>query len=239
MKKLFIAVCLLSVSVLARAQKIINDPNVEMRTITGSFNGVTVSGGIDIYLSQGEEAVAVSAEQPEHRDRIKAAIVNGILKISYDSKSGIAFNIGDAKRLRAYISYKILNSIKASGGSDVTIDGVIKSGELRIDVSSGSDFRGEVDVDHLKVDQSSGSDVKISGRATTLSVDASSGSDFNGYDLVAETCDLKASSGSDIQITANKELSAVATGASDIHYKGKPAVKHVKASGASEVKSRG
>ncbi|HUC80659.1 MAG TPA: head GIN domain-containing protein [Flavisolibacter sp.] len=239
MKKLFIAVSLLCVALVSGAQKVINDPNVELRTVAGAFNGIAVSSGIDLYLSQGDEVVAVSAERPEHLDRIKTEIVNGTLKIWYDAKSGININIGDAKRMRAYVSYKTLNSIKASSGSDVTVDGVLKSSELRIDISGGSDFKGKVDVDHLKVDQSGGSDVNISGRATTLSVDASGGSDFNGYDLNTEICDLEASGGSDIEVTASKELSAKASGASDIHYRGKPNVKMAKASGASEVKGKG
>jgi hypothetical protein len=239
MKKLFSLVCLLCAVVFSHAQKVINDPNVQVRTVSGSFHGVSVSGGIDLFLSQGDEAVAVSAEKTEHRDRIKTEIVNGVLKIWYDSKSGININFGDAKRLRAYVSYKTLKSLDASGGSDVTVDGTIKSNELRLDLSGGSDFKGKVEVENLKVNQSGGSDITISGRASTLSVDASGGSDFSGYELVTEICDLEASGGSDIEITANKELSAQASGASDIHYRGKPNVKKAQASGASEVKGRG
>lgn len=239
MKKLFSVVCLLCVAAFSYAQKVINDPNVEVRTVSGSFHGVSVGGGIDLYLSAGDETVAVSAAKAEHRGRIKTEIKNGILKIWYDSKSGINITFNDDRRLRAYVSYKTLASLDASGGSDVAVDGSIRSNELRLDLSGGSDFKGKVEVENLKVNQSGGSDINITGRATTLSVDASGGSDFNGYDLVTEICDLEASGGSDIEVTANKELSAQASGASDIHYRGKPNVKKAKASGASEVKSRG
>ena len=238
MKKLFSVVALLCIALYGQAQKVINDPNAEVRTV-GSFSGVSVSGGIDLYLSQGEEALVISASKDEHRERIKTEIRNGVLRIWYESKSGININFNDDRKLRAYVSYKTLKSLDASGGSDVSIDGTIKTNEFRLDLSGGSDFKGKVEIDHLKVNQSGGSDINISGRATTLSVDASGGSDFNGYDLVTEICDLEASGGSDIEITANKELSAQASGASDIHYRGKPNVKRAKASGASEVKGRG
>jgi len=238
MKKFFSIVCLLCLTILASAQKIINDPNAEVRQV-GSFTGVSVSSGIDLYLSYGDEAVAVSAEKTEHRDRIKTETENGILKIWYDSKSGINISFTSDRKLRAYVSYKTLKSLSASGGSDVTVDGTIRTSELRLDLSGGSDLKGKIETENLRVKQSGGSDINISGKATTLSVDASGGSDFNGYDLVTEICDLEASGGSDIEITANKELSAKASGASDIHYKGKPNVKEAKASGASEVKARG
>lgn len=219
------------------SQKIINDPNVELRT-TGSFSGISVSSGIELYLSAGEEAVAVSAANADTRNRIKTEIKNGILTIWYDARSGISVNFNDSRKLKAYVSYKTLKSLSASGGSDVLIDGVLKSPELRLDFSGGSDFKGAVEVENLRVNQSGGCDVRISGKATTLSVDASGGSDFNGYDLIAEICDLDASGGCDIEITANKELTARASGASDISYKGKPNVKEARASGASSVKAR-
>ena len=237
MKKFFSIVCLLTLFICTSAQKVINDPNIEVRKI-GSFTGISVSHGIDMYLSHGDEAVAVSAEKLEHRDRIKTEVVNGILKIWYDAKTGFPVNIGDGKRLRAYVSYKTLKNIDASGGSDVSVDGTIKTSEFRLHVSGGSDFNGMIETENLRVNQSGGSDIKISGKATTLSVHASGGSDFNGFGLITEVCDLEASGGSDIEVTANKELSAEASGASDIHYKGKPNVKEAKASGASEVKAR-
>jgi len=238
MKKLFSIVVLLCFAIVVQAQKVINDPNVEVRQ-TGSFTGIEVSGGIDLYLSAGTEAVAVSATKAEHRDRIKTEVQNGILKIRYESKSGINIDLSGLKKMKAYVSYKTLNSLEAAGGCDVIVDGTIKTNELRMNLSGGSDFKGKVDVDNLKVRQSGGCDVNIAGRAGTLSVDASGGSDFNGYDLMTEICDLEASGGSDVEVTANKELSAQATGASDIHYRGKPNVKRAKASGASEVKARG
>jgi len=222
-------------TVSASAQKIINDPNAEARNVS-SFTGISVSGGIDLYISYGNEAVAVSASKTEFRDHIRTEVEHGVLKIWYDSKWGI--NISGTKNLKAYVSYKTLKSLEASGGSDINVDGSIAADELSLRISGGSDFRGIINVSKLNVDQSGGSDVRISGKATTVRVDASGGSDFKGYDLVAEVCNLEASGASDVEITANREVTARASGASDIHYKGNPSVKEAKATGASSVKSR-
>lgn len=235
MKQLVFVFYLLSVTALVHAQKIINDPNAEPRKV-GSFAGIDVSGGIDIYISAGDEAIAVSASRQEYRERIRTEVENGILKIWYDSKWGISIN--GNKNLKAYVSYKTLKSLEASGGSDITSEGTIAGNELILRVSGGSDFKGAVEITKLSVRQSGGSDVKVSGRAGTLNVDASGGSDFKGYDLTADVCDLEASGASDIEVSANRELSARASGASEIHYKGAPNVKEAKASGASTVKSR-
>ncbi len=67
------------------AQKTINDPNAEKRNVSG-FHAVEVSGGIDLYLSQGDEAVAVSAVETKYRDKIIAKVVDGVLKIYYEKE---------------------------------------------------------------------------------------------------------------------------------------------------------
>lgn len=238
MKKLLVLCLLLVAAGTTLAQKQINDPNAALRNV-GSFTGISVSAGIDLFLSPGDEAVAVSASTTEARDRIRTEVENGVLKIYYDPKSGIKINWNSNRNLRAYVSFKTLKSLSASGGCDVVVDGVIKTSELRMDLSGGSDFKGKVDVENLRINQSGGCDVTVSGRAGTLSVDASGGSDFNGFELSADICDLDASGGSDVEVTANKELSARASGASDIRYKGQPNVKEGRASGASSVKARG
>src|SRR5215210_1554209 len=101
MKKIFPLLSLLCITAFAFGQKTINDPNAEVRKVS-SFTGVSVSGGIDLYLSQGDEAVVVSAAKSEWRDKIKTEVVDGILKIGYDSKLGISINITSDRKLRAY-----------------------------------------------------------------------------------------------------------------------------------------
>lgn len=216
------------------AQKPIHDVNAEKRNISG-FHAIEVSGGIDLYLSKGEEAVAVSASSTEIRGRIKTEVKNGVLKIWFEHNNGLRVNWGN-KRMKAYVSFKDLDGLQASGGSDILVEGSIAVSKLHLSLSGGSDFKGKVDIADLKINSSGGSDVKISGTAKNLSVDASGGSDFHGYDLSAETCDLVASGGSDIYITVNKEMVANASGGSDIYYKGNGMIRSVKSGGGSEIK---
>ncbi len=71
------------VSAAASAQKTINDANAEKRNVSG-YHAIEVSGGIDLYLSQGDESVAVSASETKYRDRIKTEVKDGVLKIWYE-----------------------------------------------------------------------------------------------------------------------------------------------------------
>jgi hypothetical protein len=234
MKKFFLSVAVLLFASLAFAQQtMIADANAEQRTLSGSFNAIKISGGIDLYLSQYEtESIAVSASEDQFRDRIKTVIENGTLRIYYDGDK--FWNTGN-KKLKAYVSFKNLENLSASGASDVVVAGTIAVPSLRIDCNGASDFKGAVKVDKLTIELSGASDAKISGIASDVSIQSSGASDVKAYDLVAENCTAKASGASDINITVNKELNIHASGASDVFYKGNAVIRDLHSSGASTV----
>ena len=239
MNKMILSAILLTITLFSFAQngKVIEDRNAETRNVKG-FHAIHVSGGIDLYLTQGnEEAVAVSASELEYRDRIKTEVEDGVLKIYFDNK-GFHLNWGN-KKLKAYVSVKDIDALEASGGSDAYLQGTIKSEKLHVELSGGSDLKGKVDAHDMFINQSGGSDVDVSGTVTNLNVDASGGSDLHGYDLVTDYCKISASGGSDSHITVNKELSANASGGSDIYYKGTGTVHEVKSSGSSSITKKG
>ena len=236
MKKIFSSLVLLALAASAICQKTINDPNAEKRSVSG-FHAIEVGGGIDLYLSQGNEAVAVSASETKYRDKIKTEVVNGVLKIRYEHEKGLKISWTDNKmKLKAYVSFKELDGLNAGGGSDVIVDGTIRVAKLDLGISGGSDFTGKVDVGTLKAHASGGSDMDISGSAKTLDVKASGGSDIDGFNLTVENCKAEASGGSDISITATRELNVESSGGSDVHYKGAAVIRTNKSSGGSSVK---
>jgi len=102
-------------------------------------------------------------------------------------------------------------------------------------LSGASDFKGGVKVNSLKLDLSGASDVHISGTANTVDIESSGASDVKGYQLVTDMCNATASGASDINITVNKEISANASGASDIYFKGAALIRDIHTSGASSV----
>lgn len=240
MKKLLLlaALAFYTLNIAAQDDKVfVKDANAQQRKITGSFTGVSVSGSIDLYLSQGnEEVVVVSAADTELRDRIVTEIKNGVLEIYFKGK-GLKWTRD--KKLKAYVSFKTLSKLEASGASDIYANGVIKSSTLQLTLSGSSDFKGAVDLQELSLNQSGSSDSQISGRADKINILISGASDVKGYDLITDYCEANASGASDIQLTVNKEINAIASGSSDISYRGSATVSNVKSSGSSSVKKSG
>src|SRR5205085_7395899 len=125
MKKLFLLTVAVLLITTTFAQKTIRDPNVEVRNV-GSFHAIEVSGGINLYLSKGDEAVAVSASDKEILSHIKTEVKDGALKIYYEWKKGLNWNVGNHS-LKAYVSFKSLDALTASGGSDIKLEDTLKS----------------------------------------------------------------------------------------------------------------
>ena len=213
-------------------QTIINDPNTEVRNV-GSFSAIKASDGIDIYLSQSDDyALAVSASDKKYIDYIKTEVKNGVLNISYD---GSAFKYNNNRRLRAYISFKDIESLQASGACNYIINGTLTTNSLRIKLSGASEIKGVIDIENLQIELGGASLVKVSGTVQNLKIDTGGASDVKNYDLVAENCVANLGGASDVKITVNKSLIAKAGGASTLYYKGNPDKKDVSSEGASTI----
>lgn len=238
MKKILITLSVLFFCSVVFAQQI-NDANAEPREAK-NFHALKVSNAFDVYLTQGtEEAVAVSANDDEVKQHIVVEVDGGVLIIRLEGEKKFWKSWKGNKKLKAYVSFKSLDKIAASGACDVHLMNTLKSENLVVDFSGASDMDGKIEIDNtLDVELSGASDLKVSGSASNLKARLSGACDFKGYDLVTDYCDVTASGASGVDITVNKELSAHVSGASDINYKGTGLIRDLKSSGASSIKKR-
>ncbi len=214
-------------------QTVINDANAEVRSIT-AFSGINVSGGIELFLSQsGDYSLAVSASEDKYRDNIKTEVRHGVLYIWYDNDHW-GKNNGN-KKLKVYLSFKILESIEGSGASDIIINGTLTANSILVKLSGASDIKGAVKISNLSMDLSGASTVALNGSADNLKLDASGASDIKNYDLQVENCIAKLSGASDVRLKISGSITANASGASTLYYEGDPDRKDIATSGASSI----
>ncbi len=237
MKKLLLSlITLVTVAAFAQEKTVVADANAQKRTLSGSFTGINVSNGVELYLTQGnEESIAVSASEEKYMERFKTVVEDGVLKIYFDNK-GINWALTDKRKLKAYVSFKTLEKLHASGGATVKLQGTIEFAGLDVKFTSGSSFYGKVKAKELTVEQNSGSSINIEGSANKIKVDVSSGAIFKSYDLAVDYCDAKASSGGSVRVTINKELSAKANSGGGVRYKGDAVIKDINVNSGGSVK---
>jgi hypothetical protein len=235
MKKIVSTIVLGLVSLLAMAQDVtVVDANASPRPISGSFSKIKVSNAMKVVLTQGNtESVVVSASEEKYKADIITEVKNNTLHI-YSDNNGMWVNKTNRK-LKVYVSFKQLEAITVSGASDVAVADAIKQQSLRVEVSGASTLKTAVDLNTLAIDMSGASKLAISGKAEALNIDCSGASDLQGYKLEATTAKIDVSGASSLQLTVNKEISAEASGASKINYKGSATVTNLKASGVSKI----
>ncbi len=240
MKRIFTLLIGLAAIIPAISQvekNLVYDGNAEVRSHKG-FTAIDVSSAIDLYISQGtEDAVAVSASASEIISRIRTEMRGNTLRIYFDGKGLNWKNWGNHK-MKAYVTFKELNRIEASGACNVKVSGKIKQERLLIEMSGASDFKGDVEVSDLKLEASGASRITVNGSVKMLGINANGASDIRGYDINAENCKVDASGASVVRVTVNKELNATASGASAIYYKGEGLIRDINTSGGATVKRR-
>lgn len=229
MKKVFLSLLLLAGLVTTSfAQKTINDANAEKRNVSG-FHGIDVATGIELTLTKGTtEEVAVSASEIEFRDKIVTEVVNGILKIHYETKTGAINRKKEDKHLKAYVSYKSLDKLFVTTGAEVNIDGLLEATTLELKANTGGLVKGEVNIGTLDVNQDTGSKITLSGKVDKLEAEGSTGSKFMGENLNTNTCDADMGTGAGIYISVEKELNVKANTGGYVKYKGNAGIREIK-----------
>ncbi|MEO6549208.1 MAG: head GIN domain-containing protein [Ferruginibacter sp.] len=237
MKRLFVFFFIVSaLSSYAQNDAVINDPNAQKRTLSSTFSTISVTDGVVLYLTQGkDESIAISASDPKYLERYKTEVENGVLRIYYDNK-GVNWTGNEKRKLKAYVSFKALEKLNASGGAQVIMKSIITGDKMEYTFTSGSRFTGDVNIGQLDVAQNSGSFIEMNGKAGTLKVEASSGAMFKGYELETDYCEAKATSGGGVRVNVNKELSVKANSGGGIHYKGNGVIKDMNVNSGGIVK---
>jgi len=214
--------------------RIEGDRNVvsEERKLNDDFSRVKVSSGIDLYIKQGNSTkLTVEADENLH-DYIVTEVKGDQLKIYVDG------NIWRAKARKVYLTVTSIEELRATSGSDVFSQSIIKAKDLEVSTSSGADMRIEVDAENVTSSSSSGSDLRISGKSETHSTNATSGSSIHAYGLESKDVTAKVSSGADIGVYASESIDARASSGGDIRYKGSPERVNKKTSSGGGVSGR-
>ncbi len=183
----------------------------------GEFDRVRGTSGLDVYLTEGSESKVVVEADANLLEIIETEVRDGQLIVT------TAENIGRSKAKKVHVTFTKLTGVESSSGADVEGRSVIKSQNLSLSSSSGSDLKLELFSENVTAETSSGADMTLSGKAANLEAKASSGSDLNAKNLVVASCDARASSGADITVNVKDRLVAESSSGGDINYYGDPA----------------
>jgi citrate lyase gamma subunit len=193
-----------------------NNNVVKKERECGSFAGLKVSSGIDVYLRQtGDVSISVEADENLH-EHIITEIRDGILNVYADA------NIREAEMKRVYVGMDEIRSLRTSSAGDIIGETPVRTDELDLSASSAGDIKLEVYVKDIEADISSSGDITLIGEADLLKARLSSAGDLNAFGLEVKEADVSASSAGDADINVRERLRARSSSAGDINYRGNP-----------------
>jgi len=260
MKKIFLGLILITGCTLSAQNKtsVVYDNHAQVRKVP-SFNAISISSAIDLYLTQSNtNEVAVSASEEDIRDHIVTEVVGGTLIIRLgDNGNWFSWKKWGNYKTKAYVSIKDIDAITASGASNVhlvnTIEspkirikltgasdfhGEIKAGTLDYRLSGASDYKGKVTANNVLIESSGASNIELEGNTDDLSIEISGASDAKLYGLMTKGAVVHASGASHVNINVTEMLKATCSGASSLDYKGNPSMKESNSTGASNIRHR-
>jgi hypothetical protein len=199
---------------------------------TDSFTDVKVSSGIDVYLKQGnEESVSVEADENLH-EYILTEVRGGVLNVYSE------YNIRRAEKMRVYVTMKEIRSVKTTSAGNVVGESPINSDKLELSATSAGDIKLDVHAKNIEIDISSSGDITVSGETDELRADLSSAGDLHAYNLSAREADISVSSAGNADVNVTDRITARASSAGDINYKGDPKFVDIHASSAGGIHRR-
>jgi hypothetical protein len=122
----------------------------------------------------------------------------------------------------------------ASGAARTTVSGV-REDEFQLELSGASTCDLSGDADRMDATLGGASRATISGAARQLTVECSGASQLDAKRLAVEEASVELSGASTGFVNASKALTAEASGASSLRYRGQPTDVTKQASGASTI----
>jgi hypothetical protein len=197
----------------------------------GSFKGIKVSDGIDVYLKKGDKETL--------RVEVSGTSINNVLTEVSGDNLRIQISEGrykGSRTVKVYVTYVDLNRLSASSASTIYGDEVIKTRSLALHASSAGTIEVKVDVETLVVGASSAGDIEVKGQTKKAEIEASSAGDVDGYYLEAEEASIRASSAGSVKLTVTKQIDARASSGGSIRYRGSPPKTNTNTSSGGSVK---
>ncbi len=192
-----------------------------------AFHSIVVAGHADIELTQGESQwVSMQTVRPE---LYTVEVRDSVLYISCkESQKPIDVDFT--------IVIPTLRSIVCSGACSIENTGVLDVSDLYLQASGAAAIDMHVHAQHLTLQSSGASKSEFEGVADHFHAIISGAGEIEAYDLRARTANVVCSGAGKVEVSVSDTLSAQASGASKIEYRGTPVLAKSITGGMSKIR---
>jgi hypothetical protein len=204
----------------------------------GSFEGVALSGSMDLLVRQGAtQVVEISADDnllPLLETEVSGSGADARLQVRW--KKGVS--ISTRTPTRVTVTVPRLTSLVASGSGDMRMER-FETPALSVRVSGSSDTRFEqLFTESLDISISGSGDVDGVGRAKKLKISISGSGDVKLREMKSDEVSISIAGSGDASVHADKALEVRIAGSGDVTYTGNASTVSSKVAGSGSVNKR-
>jgi Putative auto-transporter adhesin, head GIN domain len=204
----------------------------QVRSVS-DFNGIDVSGGIDVYVTQ-DSAFSVKVEIDDNLQEFIEVYKEGeTLRIHQADNTSLNTTSG---KIKVYVSAPAYRRLEASGACNIIGQNKLSStGDLSIDLSGSCDVKMELNAPKVIAGLSGACSIQLKGDTKEFKVEGSGSTDIKCMELLAENVNIDISGAGNAEVYASVKLNVEVSGSGDVKYKGNATVSQ-SVSGAGSVK---
>ena len=188
-----------------------------------AFQKISISGAYKVVLKQDSSfALQVTADD-NLLPLIKTEVSGGRLHI-YNKKA-----ICSSRQMVVTVGVGRLEEIKSSGGIEVSGDGKLTTGDIRLNLAGATKLTLNLTAGNVITEGSGATELNLTGQATSHSIDLSGSGNVKAVNFIVGDCSIQTSGVGHVEVNVLKTLNINSSGASEIKYKGNPSVTQTKA----------
>lgn len=195
----------------------------------GDFNAISVGGAFELILSQGEKEALVIETDENLMEFIITEVRGNELIIKTEK------NLRNFKVLKAYVTFRELESMDFSGAVEVSSEGKLVFSDLAIEASGATEITMQMEAESISMDLSGASEINFSGYCKSATIESSGASELDALDFETEDLTMEISGAGEARVFVTQSIDVSVSGAADIRYKGNPHTVNQNTSGAGSI----
>lgn len=201
---------------------------------SGNFHSISVSRGIQVFLSQGTSSAITVEADDNLLPYIKTEISGNQLKI-YISKD---VSCKSYTKMDVKVSVPEIKALHVTTSANIKGITPWKVKDLSLSSTTSGDIDMEVEAMTIEAKITTSGEITLKGAVQSLQASITTSGELEAKNLKAENADLKISTSGDAIVWVNKELSYSVTTSGDLKYFGKPRLQKTSVSTGGSVRNK-
>jgi Putative auto-transporter adhesin, head GIN domain len=193
--------------------------NGNVRTETrspGSFRSVSSHGSFDVFVSSGDQAVKIEAEEnllPYIETYVEGYTLHVGTKDNYWLSPG--------RKVKIFVSSPDYESIRSYGSGDIIGESKItNSSKLELGVNGSANIKMDIDAPEINTETNGSGDIFLRGETKSFEGEIHGSGNIKALDLRSGDATIKIYGSGDAEVFVDRKLDVHVAGSGDVNYRG-------------------